>query len=144
MDDTQEGVLGGVAWHDQRMEQGRGTAGLNDGMVEDAVALRLRQRGIGHLIHADSARSRLVDRERIRGQTPSPIGPCNWIAGAFDLGERGQQLRRDGGGGVFPKERRILSPGFNRVFIRFAGDEGKHFHRLMQDLINQVHDETDG
>src|SRR5438067_1552770 len=73
------------------MEQGRGTAGLNDGMVENAVALRLRQCGVGHLIHADSARSRLVDRERIRGQTLPPIGPCNGIACAFHLGERGQQ-----------------------------------------------------
>src|SRR5689334_5719237 len=69
--------FGGVAWHDPRMEQGRGTAGLNDGMVKDAIALRLCQRGVGHLIHADGARSRLVDRERIRGQTPPPIGPRN-------------------------------------------------------------------
>ena len=36
------GELGGVAWHDPRMEQGRGTAGLNDGMAENAIALRLR------------------------------------------------------------------------------------------------------
>src|SRR5690349_22953258 len=55
--------LGGVAWHDPRMEQGRGTAGLDDGMVENAIALRLRQRGVGHLVHADSARGRLVDLE---------------------------------------------------------------------------------
>jgi len=125
-----------VAWHDPRMEQGRGTSGPNDGMVENAITLRLRQCGIGHLVQADSARSRVVDRERIRGQTPPPIGPRNGIAGAFHLRKRGQQLRREGGGGIFPKERRILSPGFNRRFIRFAGDEGKHFRRLVDDLIN--------
>src|SRR5215467_12238504 len=67
--------LGGVAWHDPRMEQGRRTAGLDDGMVENAIALRLRQGRIGHLVHADSARSRLVNRERIRSQIPPPIGP---------------------------------------------------------------------
>ena len=33
--------FGGVAWHDPRIEQGRGTAGLNDGMVKDAIAVRL-------------------------------------------------------------------------------------------------------
>src|SRR5215831_18958737 len=75
--------LGGVAWYDPRMEQGRRTAGFDDGMVENAVALRLRQCGVGHLVHPDSARSRVVDRERIRGQTPSPIGPRNGVAGAF-------------------------------------------------------------
>jgi hypothetical protein len=107
-------------------------------MVQNAITLHLRERRVGHLVHADSARSRLVDRERIRGHTPPPIGPRNGIAGAFHLGERGQQLRRDGGGGVFSKERRILSPGFNRRFISFARDEGKHFRRLMQNLINQV------
>ena len=35
------------------MEQGRGTAGLNHGMVENAIALGLRQCGVGHLVHAD-------------------------------------------------------------------------------------------
>jgi hypothetical protein len=79
--------LGGVAWHDPRMEQGRGTAGLNHGMVENAIALRPRKCGVGHLVHADGARSRLVNREGIRGQTPPPIGPRNGIAGAFHLGE---------------------------------------------------------
>jgi hypothetical protein len=101
-----------LAWHDPRMEQGRGTTGFDDSMVENVIALRLRQRRVGHLVHADGARSRLVDRERIRGQTPPPIGPRNGIAGALDLGERGEQLRRDRGGGIFSKERRILSPGF--------------------------------
>src|SRR5271156_1320275 len=81
--------LGGVEWHNPRMEQGRGTAGLSNGMVENAIALRLRRRGVGHLVHADSARSRLVDRERIRGQAPPPISPRSGIAGAFHLGERG-------------------------------------------------------
>ena len=41
------------------------------------------------------------------------IDTCDRISGAFHLGERGQQLRRDRGGGIFPKERRILYPGFN-------------------------------
>ena len=53
--------LCGVARHDPRMERGRGTANLDDGMVENAIAFRLRERRVGHLVHADSARSRLVD-----------------------------------------------------------------------------------
>src|ERR1700744_5233037 len=65
--------LCGVARHDPRMERRRGTPGLSDGMVENTIALRLQQRGVGHLVYADSARSRLVDRERIRAQTPPPI-----------------------------------------------------------------------
>jgi len=85
--------LCGMARHDPRIQRSRGTAGLGDGMVENAIALRLRERRVGHLIHADRARSGLVDRERIRSQTPPPIGGCNGVAGALDLGERGQQLR---------------------------------------------------
>jgi hypothetical protein len=76
------GKLCGMARHDPRMEQIRVTAGLEDGMVENAIAFRLRQRGIGNLVHADSAQSRLVHRERIRGQAPLPIGPRSGIAGS--------------------------------------------------------------
>ena len=33
--------LGGVTWHDPRMEQGRGTAGLNHGMVENLSLIHI-------------------------------------------------------------------------------------------------------
>ena len=85
----------GMARHDERMERGCRTSALDDGMVQNAITLGLRERRIGHLVHPDGARSRLVDRERIRTQTPPPIGGCNGVAGALDLGERGQQLRWD-------------------------------------------------
>src|SRR5437763_14833270 len=98
-------------------------------MVENAIALSLRERRVGQLIHADRARSRLVDRERIRSQTPPPIGGCNGVAGALDLGEGGQQLRWDRDRGIFPKERSITSPGFNGCFIKFAGDGSKNLRR---------------
>src|SRR5580700_6616378 len=56
-------AVSSVAWHDPRMEQGRGTAGLNHGMVENAIALRLRQCGVGHLVHADlQSAIRAVDK----------------------------------------------------------------------------------
>ena len=58
--------LCGMARHDPRMEPARGTASLDDGMVKNAKGLRFRERGVGHLVHADSARSKLVDRKRIR------------------------------------------------------------------------------
>ena len=53
-------------------------------MLPSAVPILLLFARISH-----GARSRLVDRERIRGQTPPPIGPRSGIAGAFHLGERG-------------------------------------------------------
>src|SRR3984893_6023646 len=71
--------LCGVARHDPRIEPSRGTASLNDGMVENAIPLHLRECRVGHLVHADSTRSRLVDREQIPGQMPPPIRGCNGI-----------------------------------------------------------------
>src|SRR5438874_4615657 len=49
----------GVARHDARMERGCGTSALNDSMVQNAITLHLRERRVGHLVHADSARGRL-------------------------------------------------------------------------------------
>ena len=68
------GELGGVALHDPRMAQGRGTAGLNDGMVENPITLSLRQRGVGHLIHADSARRRETRKHRASDLTGTSSG----------------------------------------------------------------------
>src|ERR1700731_83103 len=42
-------------------------------MVADAIVSRLGEGCVGHLIHADAARGRLVDREGVPGQPPSPI-----------------------------------------------------------------------
>ena len=61
-------------------------------MVENAIAFHLSKGRIGHLVHADAGRGRPVHREWIPGQTPPPIGVRDWIAGALDLGECGQQL----------------------------------------------------
>src|SRR5689334_12544715 len=44
---------------------------------------------VGHLIHADAARGRLVDREGVPAQPPSPIGARDRIAGTLDLRQRG-------------------------------------------------------
>src|ERR1700760_744449 len=74
-----------VARHHPRIYRRRGTANLDDGMLKNAKGLRFRERGVGHLVHADSARSKLVDRKRIRSQTPPPIGARNGIAGALYL-----------------------------------------------------------
>src|SRR5271155_3847593 len=48
------------------------------------------------------------------------LGGRNRIAGALDLGQRGQPPRWDRDGGIFPKERRILSPSFNGRLIGLA------------------------
>src|SRR5260370_30609001 len=72
--------LCGVARHDPRMERGRGTARLDDGMVKNAIPLRLRECRVGHLVHANSTRSRLGDHQQIPGPTPPPIGACNGSA----------------------------------------------------------------
>src|SRR5215472_5794350 len=85
--------LGGAARHNPRIKRTRRATVLDDGMVENAIALRLSQGRVGHLVHAGAARRRLVDRVRIPGQMPSPIGIRDRIAGTLDLGQRGQQLR---------------------------------------------------
>ena len=55
-------------------------------MVAYAIVARLGEGCVGHLIHADAARGRLVDREGVPGQPPPPIGVRDRIAGALDLG----------------------------------------------------------
>ena len=47
--------LNGVTWHDPRTEAIGRAAILNDGMVENAITLRLREGRVGHLVHADAA-----------------------------------------------------------------------------------------
>src|SRR5215471_10445112 len=81
--------LDGAARHNPRIKRTRRATVLDDGMVENAIALRLSQGSIGHLVHPDAARGRLVDRVRIPGQTPAPIAVRDRIAVALDLGQRG-------------------------------------------------------
>src|SRR5256885_14190615 len=61
---------------------------LDHGVIMDAIALRFAERSIGNLVHADRARCRAVQLERIPGQLPAPGRAGYRIAGAFDLGER--------------------------------------------------------
>src|SRR5215472_14241314 len=65
--------LGGAARHYPRIKRTRRATVLDDDMMENAIALRLREGGIGHLVHPDAARGR-VDCVRIPVQIPSPIG----------------------------------------------------------------------
>src|SRR3989442_13978934 len=57
-------------------------------MLMDAIALRFAERSIGNLVHADRARCRAVQLERIPGQLPAPGRAGYRIAGAFDLDAR--------------------------------------------------------
>src|SRR5204863_7365237 len=58
-------------------------------------ALRFAESSIGNLVHADRARCRAVQLEGIQGQLPAPVRAGYRIAGAFDLGERGEKRGRD-------------------------------------------------
>src|ERR1700726_1743397 len=61
-------------------------------MIADAIVSRLGKGRVGHLVHANAARGRLVDREGVPGQPPPPIGARDRIAGALDLRQRREQL----------------------------------------------------
>jgi hypothetical protein len=54
------------------MERGRGTASLDDGMVENAIAVRLRERRVGYLVHAVSLDPTRVFRARDQRLNPPP------------------------------------------------------------------------
>src|SRR5216117_3934958 len=84
------------------------------GVVVDAVALRVPERGVGDLEHSHRARRRAVQLERIPARAPAPARARDGIARALDLGERGEQLGRDHGGGMLAKERSVLAPGLER------------------------------
>ena len=63
---------------------------LNHHVIVDAVTLRLEERSVGDLVHADRARCRLVQPQGIPRQTPSPVRPRHRVAPTFNLGKRGQ------------------------------------------------------
>src|SRR4029453_19455154 len=75
---------------------------------------RLREGRVRELEHADRARRRLIERERIPGEPPAPVRPRYRIAGALDLGERAQQLGGDDGGRMLAEERAVVPPCLGR------------------------------
>ena len=75
----------GIAWHDPGVEAVEPAALVDDGVPTYAIVARLGKRGIGHLIHADGAGRGLVDRERVPGQPPTPVGARNRITVALHL-----------------------------------------------------------
>src|SRR5882762_5939296 len=87
---------------------------LDHGMIVDAIALRFAERSIGNLVHADRARCRAVQLERIPGQLPAPGRAGYRIACAFDLGERGKKHGRHDGGRMVAEDRLVLAPCLGR------------------------------
>src|SRR5580704_2070553 len=80
-----------VARHDASIKPTEPAAVLN-GMVANAISSRFGEDCVGHLVHADGARGGLIDREKIPGQAPPPIGSCYRITRTLDLREGGEQL----------------------------------------------------
>src|SRR5437867_9504877 len=108
--EKRRGQLDRVAGHDARVQAVEPARShrvprslLSHGMIVDAIALRFAERSIGNLVHADRARCRAVQLERIPGQLPAPGRAGYRIAGAFDLGERGEKRGRHDGRGVAPE-----------------------------------------
>ena len=121
--------------HDRRSFQGPSS---HHHVVVDAVALGFLERGIGDLVHADGARGRLVELERIPRQPPPPVRPRHRVAGALDLRQGGQQIRRHGGRGVLAEERPVAAPGLAGVLDKRTADREEQLGRLADDLVRPV------
>src|SRR5207249_2305415 len=94
---------------------------FSHGVVVDAVALRISERRVGDLEHSDRARRGPVQLEGVPAEAPAPARARDGMARAFDLGERGEQLGRDHGGGMLAKGRPVPAPGFRgRLYERTA------------------------
>src|SRR5882762_9518124 len=111
---------------------------LDHGMIVDAIALRFAERSIGNLVHADRARYRAVQLERIPGQLPAPGRAGYRIAGAFDLGERGKKPGRHDGGRVVAEDRLVLPPCLGRRLGERAPHREEQLGRLADDLVAPV------
>ncbi len=106
--------------------------------MADAEAPRLGIGGVRHLIHADRARSRAIDRERVEAEMPTPIRRRHWIAGAFGLRQCGEQLRRDIRRGIAAEKRRIALPGLFRRLDQPAAQRREQLARLRVNLIGEI------
>jgi hypothetical protein len=127
-----------VARHRADIEAVEPAICIHDSVSADAIAARLGVGRIGHLIEANGARSGLVHPERIPGQPPAPIGARHRIACALDLRQRGQQLGRDGVGGILAEQGSVLLPGFARRLVERPADDKEQLGRLADHLIDDV------
>ena len=137
--------LNGVARHDASVEavepaRVRVVPGsiLDHDMVVDAVLLRLAERPVSDLIHADCARRRLVQLERIPRQAPPPVRPCHRVAPALDLSKRGQKRGRDNNGRMLAEERLVSPPCLGRGFAEGAAYRKVELGRLADRLVHPV------
>jgi hypothetical protein len=140
------GQLDGVAREDadvEAVEPARADvvpgAGLDDPMVVDAIAPGLLKGPVGDLKHPDRARCRLVERQGIPRELPAPVRARQGVARALDLGQRGEQVGRDHGGGVLAKERAVLPPGLGRGLRQRAAHREEELGRLARHLVHPVH-----
>ncbi len=143
--EKRRGQLDRVAGHDARVqavEPARShrvpRSPLDHGVIMDAIALRFAERSIGNLVHADRARCRAVQLERIPGQLPAPGRAGHRIAGAFDLGERGEKRGRHDGGGVVAEDRLVLPPRLGRRLGERAAHREEQLGGLADDLVAPV------
>ena len=137
--------LDGVTRHDTAVEdieparrRVEPRAVLDHHVVVDAVALRFAESRIGDLVHADRAGRRLVHLERIPRQTPAPVRPRHGVARPFDLGERGQEGRRDDGCRVLVEERPVAPPGLDRALVERTAHRKEQLGRLADRLVRPI------
>ena len=115
-----------------------------DFVIADAIPARLGESSVGQLKHAEGARGRPIDLQRIPRPLPTPVGARNGIAVALDLRQRGEQFRRDNAGGVLLKKRAVTLPCRSRSFSHGATDRGEELTGFADHLIDQVKREEPG
>jgi hypothetical protein len=135
--------LDGMARDRADIKTGEAAAAIHDCMVPDAESRGLGERSIDHLIEADGAGGGLVDRERVETPSPAPIGAVHRIARTLDLRQRGQQFGRDRVGGISAEQRPVLPPRLGRLLVEPVTDEGEQLGRLVDHVIDEVHERCD-
>ena len=111
---------------------------FGDARLIQAFALRLGERRIGNLVHADRAGSRSIQFERMPGQMPLPVRLRKGIASALDLGKCGQEFRGNHDGGVFAEVWLILSPRLRRRFGETAAQRREELGRFVDRVVDPV------
>src|ERR1022692_4074320 len=95
---------------------------LDDGMVANAISLRLRKCAVRDLVHPHGARCWPVHVERTWLPGPAPVCLRHRIPGTLHLRERREQFGCNDIRGVVLKEWPVSTPGLFRDLVQGAAD----------------------
>jgi len=110
----------------------------DDGVISNAIVPCFGEGPVRDLVHADGARCRAINGERMQAPGPAPVGADDGIARPLDLGDGREKVRWDCIGGVLAKQRCILPPRFRRCLVQRTAHREEEFGGFADHLVDAV------